>query len=260
MSSLRDVWREGGSALGGWLSIPSTVSAEAVARAGFDYVCVDLQHGAIGYTDVVPMFQAVIAGGGRPIARAPWNEPGIIGKLLDAGAEAIVVPMVNTAEQAQAAVSACRYPPAGARSHGPTVVAPRHGDRYRAWTVDHVACIPMVETAEALTNLDEILAVPGVDAVYVGPADLSISLGLPPGNNDDDERFATALEQIVAGCGAAGVVAGIHATGALTPRRLAAGFRMVTVTSDMVALRKGISAELAEARADDAGPSGDALY
>lgn len=260
MSSLRDLWREGGVAVGGWLAIPSTVPAEAMARAGFDYVCVDLQHGAVGYADAVPMIQAILLGGSRPIARAPWNEPGIIGKLLDAGAEGIIVPMVNTVEEAQAAVAACRYPPAGARSHGPTVVGPRHPDGYPAWAADHVACIPMIETAQALDNVDGILAVPGVDAVYVGPADLSISLGLPPGNNDDAAAFADALERIVARCTAAGVVPGIHATGALTPRRLAAGFRMVTVTTDLVALRLGVAAELTEARAEGDGGSGDGMY
>ena len=120
MSSLRDLWRQGEAAVGGWLAIPSAVPAEAMARAGFDYVCVDLQHGAVGYADAVNMIQAILLGGSRPIARAPWNEPGIIGKVLDAGAEAVIVPMVNTAEEAEAAVAACRYPPDGARSHGPT--------------------------------------------------------------------------------------------------------------------------------------------
>ena len=251
MSSLRDLWRQGEAAVGGWLAIPSAVPAEAMARAGFDYVCVDLQHGAVGYADAVNMIQAILLGGSRPIARAPWNEPGIIGKVLDAGAEAVIVPMVNTAEEAEAAVAACRYPPDGARSHGPTVVD---------WAADHVACIPMVETAEALRNLDGILAVPGVDAIYVGPSDLSISLGLPPGNNDDAPAFADALEQVVAGCAAAGVVAGIQSTGSLTPKRLAAGFRMVTVTTDLVAMRKGVASELAEAREEDTDGSGDGMY
>lgn len=260
MSSLRDLWRQGEAAVGGWLAIPSAVPAEAMARAGFDYVCVDLQHGAVGYADAVNMIQAILLGGSRPIARAPWNEPGIIGKVLDAGAEAVIVPMVNTAEEAEAAVAACRYPPDGARSHGPTVVGPRHPDGYAEWAADHVACIPMVETAEALRNLDGILAVPGVDAIYVGPSDLSISLGLPPGNNDDAPAFADALEQVVAGCAAAGVVAGIQSTGSLTPKRLAAGFRMVTVTTDLVAMRKGVASELAEAREEDTDGSGDGMY
>jgi 4-hydroxy-2-oxoheptanedioate aldolase len=257
--TLRERWAGGHPTLGAWLAIPSIVAAETTARTGFDYVCADLQHGALDYADSVGLFQAVLIAGSTPIARVPWNEPGVVGKVLDGGAEAVIVPMVNTAEQAEAAVRAARYPPLGARSYGPMVSGGRSSN-YAATANDVVAVVPMIETVEALSHLDDILSVPGVDAIYVGPADLSLSLGLRPGNNDDEDSFREALTTIVAGCRRHGIVAGIHATGSLTARRLEQGFAMVTVTSDAVALRLGLSAEMALARRDDATPGKSNLY
>jgi 4-hydroxy-2-oxoheptanedioate aldolase len=138
------MWNEGEPTLGGWLSIPATLSAEVMARGGFDYVCIDTQHGAVDYQTTVELIRAVEHGGSRAIVRVPWNEPGIIGKMLDAGAEGVIVPMVNTVEQAEAAVRACRYAPhGGARSFGPTVAKLRHDD-YVEWARDNVAVIPMI--------------------------------------------------------------------------------------------------------------------
>ena len=193
MTGLREIWESDGSALGVWLSVASTITAEAAARQGFDYVCVDTQHGASEYQAAVGMFQAIELGGGTPITRVPWNEQGIIGKMLDAGAQGVIVPMVNTREQAEAVVRSCRYAPEGSRSFGPTVVGMRHAD-YVAWAGTSVAVIPMIETTEALGNLDDIMSVPGVDAIYVGPADLSLSLGLKPRNNDGEAVFDDALD------------------------------------------------------------------
>ena len=199
MDTLRTQWNDGHNTLGVWLTIPSVVTAEAAARTGYDYVCLDNQHGLLDYHQSVAMAQAVVLGGGTPIARVPWNEPGIIGKMLDAGIEGVIVPMVNSEAEAQAVVRAGRYPPHGSRSFGPVVAGMRRADHFD-WSKEGIAIIPMIETAEALKNLDEILAVPGIDAVYVGPADLSISLGLPPGNNDGSSEFDDALQAIVAGC------------------------------------------------------------
>lgn len=258
MNSLRDLWRAGETTLGLWAGIPDSMVAESLARSGVAYVCCDNQHGLIDYQTSVSMIQGIILGGSNPIARAPWNEPGIIGKLLDAGAQGVIVPMVNSAEEAQAAVAACRYPPHGARSWGPAGAAPRLADYFNA-SRDQVATIVMVETAQALDNLDAIVNTPGVDAVYVGPADLSISLGLPPGNNDDAPAFTEALETIVAACKNAGVVAGIHSSGSLTPRRLEQGFTMITVSADNVAISVGVRAELARARGE-ATKGSDRMY
>ncbi len=249
MDSLRDQWRAGETTLGLWAGLPSSSAAEALARSGVSYVCCDNQHGLIDYQASVSMIQGIIVGSSNPIARAPWNEPGIIGKLLDAGAQGVIVPMVNSAEEAQAAVDACRYPPVGARSWGPSGAAPRL-DSYFAASSEQVATIVMVETVQALNNVDAIVATPGVDAVYVGPADLSISLGLKPGNNDDVAEFTEALETIVAACTNAGVIPGIHSSGTLTPLRLEQGFKMITVTADNVAMNLGVRAELARARGE----------
>lgn len=229
-----------------------------MARTGVSYVCCDNQHGLIEYSDSVGMIQGILVGGSNPIARAPWNEPGIIGKLLDAGATGVIVPMVNTPEEAEAAVRACNYPPLGARSYGPAGVAPRY-EKYFDNAADQVATIVMVETAQALANVDAIVNTPGVNGVYVGPADLSISMGLPPGNNDDVPEFTEALETIVAACNNAGVTPGIHSSGSLTPRRLEQGFKMITVSADLVAMGVGLRVELAKARGEGAEGS-DKMY
>jgi 4-hydroxy-2-oxoheptanedioate aldolase len=257
--TLRTRWAAGEVMFGAWLSVPSPVSAEAAARVGFDYVCVDTQHGAIDYQVAVHMIQAIILGGSRPIVRVPWNEQGVIGKMLDAGATGIVVPMVNTAQEARDVVRACRYPPLGARSFGPVMAAMRNA-RHELEANDQVATIPMIETVEAVANLEEILAVPGVDAVYVGPADLSLSLGLPAANNDGKPEFDAALARIVGACRAAGVVPGIHASAALAEPRATAGFMMVTVSADLLAMRGRLADDLAAARGARPSGSGSAIY
>jgi 4-hydroxy-2-oxoheptanedioate aldolase len=259
-SSLKARWKDGGAAHGAWLSIPSAISAEVVARAGFDYVCIDLQHGLAGYESAVAMLQAINLGASAPVVRVPWNEPGIIGRMLDAGAMSIIVPMVNTPAEARAAVAACRYAPAGARSFGPIRAFLQEGTRYYGAANAEVACIPMIETVQALENLDAILDVPGIDAVYVGPADLSITLGLPPGNNDDKPEFVAALEKIVAACRARGIVPGIHASAALAARRRELGFRMITVSADQLALGDGVRADLKLAREGAKGDASGRIY
>ncbi len=261
MTTLRQRWGEGHTTFGAWLVVPGLVGAEAVARLGFDYVCADLQHGAVGEEGVLAVIQAVVLGGSRPVVRVRWNEPGAIGRALDAGAEGVIVPMVNSPAEAEAVVRAVRYPPLGVRSFGPFAASLRR-EEYAGTANDLLAAIPMIETADALRRLDDILAVDGVDAVYVGPADLSLSLGLPPGNNDDRAEFRDALATIVAACRQHGVVPGIHASGALAARRLEEGFRMITVSSDLLAVRTRMAEELDEARAgrSDPSPGGDAIY
>ncbi|MEO1062972.1 MAG: aldolase/citrate lyase family protein [Actinomycetota bacterium] len=248
MSSLSEFLSDDGTAFGGWLSVPNSVSAEHVSRLGFDYVCIDTQHGFVEYSATVGMIQGILLGGSVPLVRVPWNEPGIIGKMLDAGAHGVIVPMVNTVADAEAAVAAGRYAPDGSRSYGPTATATRPDVPYVDWAREQTTVIPMIETVEAIANLDDILAVPGIEAIYVGPADLSLTLGLPPANNDDEPAFTEALEAIVAGCHRAGVAPGIHASGALAERRVEQGFRVITVANDVLAIRGAMSAELATAR------------
>ena len=260
MQGLKEIWRNGGTTLGAWLTVPSSVTAEATARAGFDYVWVAMQHGAVQYSDAVAMIQGILLGGSHPIVRVPWNEPGIIGKMLDAGAHGIIVPMVNSVEEARSVVRACRYAPHGMRSYGPLMASMRTDGQYVPWAADNIAVIPMIETRQAVERIDDIAAVGGIDAVYVGPADLSLTLGLPPGNNDDSPAFVEALEMIVAGCRRVGIVPGIHSSGFLTPQRQRMGFRMVTVTTDLVAMNLGLRAELAISRGEAPGRAGNRPY
>jgi len=259
MTSLREQWAAGNETLGFWLSVPSFVSAEIAARQPVDYVCIDTQHGVIDYPSAASMLQAIELAGGEPIVRVPWNEPGIIGKMLDAGVQGVVVPMVNTVAEAEAVVRACRYPPLGERSHGPVMAGMRTSD-YAAGANDHVATIPMIETVTAVGNIDDILSVPGVDAIYVGPADLSLSLGLPPGNNDDRSEFTEALLTITAACRRHGVVPGIHATGALAERRVEQGFHMITVAGDLLSMRTHMAGELAAARGATSSGGPTSIY
>jgi 4-hydroxy-2-oxoheptanedioate aldolase len=259
MDTLRTQWATGQPTFGAWLAIPSSPTAESAARAGFEYVCVDGQHGVTDYQVTVSMIQAILLGGSTPIVRVPWNEPGIIGKMLDAGANGVVVPMVNTRAEAEAVVRYCRYAPDGARSFGPIMAGMRDGSYAKNANGD-VATIPMIETVEALKNIDDILSVPGVDAIYMGPADLSLTLGLPPGNNDDRSEFTEALLHITAACKRHGVVAGCHATGALAAKRMEQGFQMITVTGDLLAMRTKMNEELAKARTEGPPDAPKSVY
>jgi 4-hydroxy-2-oxoheptanedioate aldolase len=226
-----------------------------VARLDYDYICVDMQHGLIGYSDMVPMLQAITLGAATPTVRVPWNEPGIIGKVLDAGAMAVIVPMVNSAEEAAAALSRGRYAPEGARSSGPIRAAPVEGPEYNDEANVHTAIIPMVETVEAVDNLDGILHTPGVETIYVGPNDLSVSMGL--GRDCVDPAFHDVLDHIVAKCEEHGVVPGIHCNPGNVRERITRGFRMVTVNSELTAMRSGLAGDLATARGSGESDSGD---
>ncbi len=258
-NTLKSAWQDGRSTIGLWLSAANPAPVEQLGGLDFDYLCVDLQHGLIDYSNAVPALQAMQRSTAMPIARAPWNEPGIIGKLLDAGVMGVIVPMVNTVEEAEAAVAACRYPPDGARSFGPARAAPALGGRYFEDANQQIACIPMIETATALENLDGIASVPGIDAIYVGPADLGISLGLGPGPDNADPAFQDALQRIVATCKANGIAPGIHCVPGLVQTRLAQGFQMVTATSDLGAIVAGARNALAVARGEAEG-SGGSMY
>lgn len=251
-NTVKEKWSRGEVTLGAWLSIPSSFSAEVMAHQGFDWVCIDMQHGVIDYQVALTMLQAIGTTATIPIVRVPWNEPGIIGKVLDAGALGVIVPMVNSVEEARQAVAACRYFPKGARSFGPTRASYYAGTDYFAGANDQVACIPMIETKQAVDRLDDILAVPGIDAVYVGPADLSITLGLPPGMANGG-AFEDARVLIAKKCAEHGVTAGIHANAALAEKHAAAGYRMITISGDAVALPVQAQSDLKVARGSAEG-------
>ncbi|MDO8614905.1 MAG: aldolase/citrate lyase family protein [Dehalococcoidia bacterium] len=256
---MKRLWRRGEPALGGWLTVPSSFSAQIFAHAGFDWACIDMQHGVIDYRDAVPMLQAISATETAPLVRVPWNEHGIIMKALDAGAYGIIVPMVNTPAQAEAAAAACRYAPRGVRSYGPTL-ARFYGREYFSRADEEIACIVMIETREAIENVDQILAVPGIDAAYVGPADLSISLGLAPASDHEEPAFVQALERLLEACRRHQVVPGYHGGNVATARkRIGEGFLMVEVCSDAEALGRAAAADLKALRAGPPGEERSAL-
>lgn len=240
-------WRAGEVALGGWLAIPSAFSAEIMAYRGFDYICLDMQHGVIDYQVAVNMLQTISATDATPFVRVPSNEFSIINRVLDAGAMGVIVPLVNTPEEAIRAVSACRYYPDGTRSMGPTRVSVSAGPEYALRANSEIACIPMIETRQALDNLDQILEIPGIDALYIGPSDLSLNLDLPPAL-DNGGAYEAARLRIAERCKACGVIAGIHADATLAEKHLRAGFRMITVSVDFKALQGAADADLRRAR------------
>ena len=257
MNEAKRKWKAGEVTHGAWLSIPSSFSAEVMAHQGYDWICIDMQHGLIDYQVATTMLQALATTGVVPFVRVPWNEMGIIGKMLDAGAYGIVIPMVNSVEEAKAAVAACRYHPVGMRSFGPVRAAYYAGADYFAHANDEIAVIPMIETQRALDRLDDILSVPGIDAVYVGPADMSITLGQQP-RMDNEGAFEEVRVRIAQACKAHGVVAGIHANASLAAKHAAAGYQMITVTGDAGAMAASAAADLKLARAQ--APKGQPVY
>ena len=232
-NTLRSIWARGDAVVNGWLAIPSAFSAEVMAHQGFDSLTVDMQHGVVDYQVAVTMLQAVSTTPTVPLARVPWNDPGRLMKILDAGVYGVICPMINTPEQAEALVQACKYPPRGYRSWGPVRASLYAGADYGDHANEDLVVMPMIETAEALRNLDDILSVPGVDAVYVGPADLSLALGCKPRLDQTDAPVVEAQQVIAKACKRHGVIAGIHnATAAYAVKMIAEGYQFVTLASD----------------------------
>ena len=246
-NQLRSLWQAGRAATCCWLTIPNAFTAELMAHAGFDSLTIDLQHGLIGYETAVSMLQAISTTPVTPLARIPWNEPGIIMKLLDAGAAGIICPMINSRQEAAAFVGACRYPPQGYRSYGPRRATLYAGPDYPERANDYVLAIAMIETATALENLDEILDVPGIDAIYIGPADLSISLGITQRIDQDDPTMVAALDRILQAARRRGIPAGLHTgSAAFAARMFALGWQLATVQTDAAFLEAGAQAVLSQ--------------
>jgi 4-hydroxy-2-oxoheptanedioate aldolase len=242
-------WRAKGQTVGCWLSLPSPYAAEALSKLEFDWVCIDLQHGLIDYTDLTHLLPAISASDATPFVRVPWNEPYEVMKALDAGAYGVIVPMVNNREEAERAVAACRYPPEGNRSFGPIRAALYGGRGYAKEANRHIAAIVMIETQEGLDNVEEIVSTPGLDAVYIGPSDLALALGLPAVGDTDHPVHAAAVARIHEACQRAGIATGIHTSSVeYTRKYLDAGFNMVTLGSDAGFLMRAATSDLAEIR------------
>lgn len=232
---LKDIWSAGRPSINGWLSIGNSFTAEIMAAQGYDSLTIDLQHGALDYAAALPMLQAIRASGAVPMARVPWREPGIIMKALDAGALGIICPMVNSAAEAAEFVSYMRYPPQGQRSFGPTRAAIAYGG-YDVSANDEVLALAMIETREGMERVGEIAATPGLDGLYIGPADLTLGTQegrLPPGFDREEEEMIALIKAILAACKTNGIRACLHCgTPAYAARAIAWGFDMTTVAGD----------------------------
>lgn len=232
-NALRTIWQSGGCVLNGWLHIPDSFTAESMAHCGWDSLTIDMQHGVIDYGAAVGMLQAISTTSVIPLARVPWNEPGMLMKLLDAGCYGIICPMINTREQCEAFVGACRYPPQGYRSYGPLRATLYAGNDYATYANETIITMAMIETREAVDNLDAILETPGLDGIYIGPADLSQNYGFAPQLDPREPQIVATIDHILDRARRHHVAVGMHTGSVPYAREMAAkGMQFVTIGSD----------------------------
>ena len=251
INPLRAMKAEGRPIINAWLSIGSAYAAETIAHQGFDAATIDCQHGMIGFETALSMFHALSSTPATPLVRPSRLDPAEIMHYLDAGSYGVICPMISTAADAAALVSACRYPPAGSRSFGPARGLLYGGADYRTGADEAIVVLAMIETVEGLDNLAAILAVPGLDGIYVGPNDLSLGMGFEPANEPEAGPVAVAIDNICQQTRAAGKIAGIFCSdGEAAARRVAEGFDFVTPGNDAALLRRIMTQEVKRARSE----------
>jgi 4-hydroxy-2-oxoheptanedioate aldolase len=215
----------------------------------FDSITIDMQHGLVDYQMALNMLQVISGSGKTPMVRVPWNEPGIIMKSLDAGALGIICPMINTPEDATNFVGATKYAPVGHRSSGPTRAMMVHGPEYHNESNDNIISLAMIETVEALDNVEKIAATEGLTGIYIGPSDLSISMGYKPGLDRSEPEMVEAIKRIETACINNNIKVGIHC---LSPSylkdKLSNGYNLATLASDVRIYSAGITDNLKQAR------------
>lgn len=250
-NAIKKALAEGKRVVNAWCAIPSSYSAELMAHQGFDSVTIDLQHGPVDYQVALTMLQAISTTNAVPMARVPWNDPAIIMKLLDAGAYGLVCPMINTKAESEAFVGAARYAPMGFRSFGPNRAVQYGGADYWQHANEEVLLLAMIETTKALGNLDEILTVPGLDGVYIGPSDLSLSMGKTPTLDPTDRDVLAAMASICGRTRQKGLIAGVHTDSAKTAlRRFDEGFQLCTILNDARLMAMAAQAAVREAKGE----------
>jgi len=248
VNKVKELWKKEQVAIGGWLSIPSGISTEIMAHHDWDVLTIDMQHALVSVSDMVPMITAISTTDVTPFVRVPWLEPGIIMKALDAGSYGVICPMINTQKDAEMFVSFCRYAPQGTRSFGPGRAVLYAGNDYATQANETILTLAMIETQKALDNLEEILTVDGLDAVFVGPSDLGLSLGYSPGNHEEPVLLE-AIEMILKKAKSKGKRTGIYT---LTPdyahRMKKLGYDYVVISSDSRMLTAQANKTLTEFR------------
>ena len=232
-NNLLEIWGEDLPVINTWLSLPNSFIAESFGKMGWDSITIDMQHGQNDYTTSIPMLQALANSNSTPMVRVPWNEPGIIMKMLDLGVMGIIAPMINTKEECEKFISYCYYPPIGQRSFGPMRAQLIHGNNYFENANKNILSFAMIETQQAVENLDKILSVPNLTGVYIGPADMSSSYGMKPKFDVKEDPVFSNIKLIAKKANEYGKIAGIHnGTTKYAKEMIDLGFKLVTISSD----------------------------
>ncbi len=257
-NKLKEIFKSGKSAVNGWLQIPNSFTAELMASQNWDSLTLDMQHGVIDYPNAVGMLQAISTTEVVPMARVNWNEPGQIMKILDAGAYGVICPMVSNKKETEKFVKACMYPPNGYRSYGPIRGLVYGGADYADEANNEILKFAMIETKESLENLDEIMSTPGLDGVYIGPADLSLALGEKPSfDKPDGDPVYEVIMKILDHAKKNKIIAGIqNGQPDYAEKMIKKGFQLVTIGSDqryMTAASKAALSKLKKDKNKDTG-------
>ena len=257
-NKVKEMMKAGKPVINGWLQIPSTVSAEVMAHQGWDSLTIDMQHGLVDYTNALPMLQTISTTDVTPLARVNWNEPGQIMKILDAGCYGIICPMVSNKKEAENFVKACMYPPNGYRSYGPIRGLVYGGPDYADEANNEILKFAMIETKESLENLDEIMKTPGLDGIYIGPADLSLAIGQKPSfDKPEGDPVYEVIMKILEHAKKNEIIAGIqNGQPEYAEKMIKKGFQLVTIGSDqryMTAASKSALSKLKKDQIKDSG-------
>ena len=232
-NQLLKLWKENKPVINAWLSIPNSFIAEAFGKMGWDAITIDMQHGQNDYATSIPMLQSLASSNSTPMVRVPWSEPGIIMRMLDLGVLGIIAPMINSKEDCEEFVSYCYYPSIGQRSFGPMRAQLIHGSDYFENANKNILSFAMIETQQAVDNLDDILSVPNLTGVYIGPADMSSSYGMKPKFDVKEDPIYSNIKLIAKKANEYGKIAGIHnGTTQYAKEMIDLGFKLVTISSD----------------------------
>ncbi|MEC7136597.1 MAG: aldolase/citrate lyase family protein [Pseudomonadota bacterium] len=251
-NKLKEIFKSGKSAINGWLQIPNSFTAELMANQNWDSLTLDMQHGVIDYPNAVGMLQAISTTNVVPMARVNWNEPGQIMKILDAGAYGIICPMVSNKKEAENFIKACMYPPDGFRSYGPIRGLVYGGSDYAEESNNEILKFAMIETKESLENLDEIMKTPGLDGIYIGPADLSLAIGQKPSfDKPEGDPVYEVIMKILDHAKKNKIIAGIqNGQPEYAEKMIKKGFQLVTIGSDQRYMAAASKAALGKLKKD----------